>query len=162
MRRDVLVESGYRCAMPRCRATQIEIHHIIPYTVVQEHTFDNLIVLCANCHQRVTNGEIERPAVQQIKANLSVLGNRYGDLERRYLQVAAQDNLVAGAWQALPGGFELLMRNLVEDGFVLARRSVARTERELRSSLPTSFTCSHRKAEPSLIIGSPLSHSTDR
>jgi hypothetical protein len=120
MERDVLIESGYRCAIPRCGATQIQIHHIVPWADVQEHTFDNLIVLCANCHQRVTNGEIDRKAVRQIKANLSVVFIRYGELERRYLEFAAEKKMPPGGGIALPGGFELLMGNLVRDGLVAA------------------------------------------
>ena len=99
-----MIESGYRCAMPHCRETSIEIHHIVNYAKVQEHTFDNLIVLCANCHQRVTNGEIDQKAVSQIKANLTVLGHRYGELERRYLQAAGDSHIQAGGSLALPGG----------------------------------------------------------
>ena len=118
MQRDVLIESGYRCAIPHCRETQIQIHHIEDYAKVKEHTFDNLIALCANCHQRVTKGEIPRKAVLQIKANLSVLGHRYVEVEKRYLQFAADRRLQVAQGIVLPGGFELLMWNLVTDGLV--------------------------------------------
>jgi predicted HNH restriction endonuclease len=47
----------------------------------RRHTFDNLIVLCPNCHRYVTNGEIDQKAVRQIKANLSVLAHRYSEME---------------------------------------------------------------------------------
>lgn len=118
MRRDVLIESGYRCAMPHCRETQIDINHIVPYVEVQEHTFDNLVALCPNCHRRYTNGEIDRKAMFQIKANLSILSHRYGELERRYLNRQANLGPVAGSVTMLSGGLELLMANLVADGIV--------------------------------------------
>jgi hypothetical protein len=117
MRRDVLIESGYRCAMPHCREAQIEIHHIVPYAQVQEHTFDNLIALCANDHQRVTKGEIDRKAVLQIKANLSVLSHRYGDLEQRILRVFADSP--GASTIMLPGGLDILVMYLIQDGYLL-------------------------------------------
>lgn len=118
MRRDVLIEAGFRCAIPRCGATEIDIHHIVEYAVVREHTFDNLIVLCPNCHRRVTKGEIDPKAVKQIKANLSVLSHRYSELERRYMEEAADGNLTAGTGLVMSGGIDLLMRGLLEDDMV--------------------------------------------
>lgn len=79
-------EAGHRCAIPTCRATSgLEIHHIDDWAKVREHTFENLILFCANCHARVTAGEIDRRSVIAYKANLSILASRYGDLERRVL-----------------------------------------------------------------------------
>jgi hypothetical protein len=63
MPRDVLIESGYRCAMPHCRETTITIEHIDDWAKLQEHTFHNLIALCANRHLRVTKGEIDKKAI---------------------------------------------------------------------------------------------------
>ena len=65
IKRDVLIESGYRCAIPRCGQTEITIDHIDDYAKVKEHSFDNHIVLCANCHQRKTQGRIDRKALLQ-------------------------------------------------------------------------------------------------
>ena len=84
--RAVRIEAGHRCAIPTCRATSgLQIHHIEDWTKVQEHAFENLILLCANCHARITAGEIDRRAVMAYKANLSILAGRYGDLERRII-----------------------------------------------------------------------------
>jgi hypothetical protein len=127
MRRDVLIESGYRCAIPNCRETEYDIHHIVDYAVVQLHTFDNLIVLCPNCHRRVTNGEIDQKAVKQIKANLSVLAHRYSEMERRYLQATAERGVGPGMFVPVPIGFELLMRNLVDDGLVTYQKKPVMT-----------------------------------
>ena len=133
MRRDVLIESGYRCAMPHCRETQIEIHHIIGYATVQEHAFDNLIALCANCHQRVTRGEIDRKAITQIKANLSVLTHRYGDLEQRILHVFA--DAPPGTFTImLPGGLDILLMYLIQDGFL---RPTGRNSGVIMSGVPS-------------------------
>jgi len=71
LRREVLVESGYRCAIPTCRQIPIEIHHIIPWATNQEHSFENLISLCRNCHGLYERDEIDRTAMQRYKTNLS-------------------------------------------------------------------------------------------
>ncbi|MFN8368425.1 MAG: HNH endonuclease signature motif containing protein [Candidatus Kapaibacterium sp.] len=70
LRRQVLVEAGHRCAIPSCRMTTIEIAHIVPYSKVKEHKFENLIALCPNCHTRFDKGEIDKLSVLEYKANL--------------------------------------------------------------------------------------------
>ena len=49
--REVLIESGHRCAV--CGAgCPLERAHIIPWHKSREHKAEDLICLCANCHQR--------------------------------------------------------------------------------------------------------------
>jgi hypothetical protein len=49
--RQVLIESGHRCAV--CGAScPLERAHIIPWHKSKEHKAKDLICLCANCHQR--------------------------------------------------------------------------------------------------------------
>ncbi len=51
IRRQILHESGYRCANPTCRMVlAINIHHLDPVSKGGANTFDNLIALCPNCH----------------------------------------------------------------------------------------------------------------
>jgi hypothetical protein len=120
----LLIETGYRCAIPHCRETDIQIHHIEGYAVEPKHTFNDLVALCANCHQRVTSGKIDKRAIRQIKANLSVFTYRYGELERRYLEAVASAGGRAGSRIELPLGFELLMANLVQDEIVTGEEYV--------------------------------------
>src|SRR5713101_1188025 len=63
MRRKVLVEAGHRCAIPHCGSTEIDVHHIIPWETCQEHSPENLIALCPNCHRRAHKEEIDRKAL---------------------------------------------------------------------------------------------------
>ena len=63
MKRKVLVEAGHRCAIPHCNSTEIDVHHIIPWETCQEHSPENLIALCPNCHRRAHKGEIDRKAL---------------------------------------------------------------------------------------------------
>jgi len=117
LEREVLMEAGHRCAIPTCRQTPVEIAHIVPWEQIQEHTFDNLIALCPTCHTRYDKGEIDRKAMQQYKANLSVLNGRYGDLEQRVLRIFAEQPNANQIW--LPGGFDILLMNLLKDGFLI-------------------------------------------
>jgi hypothetical protein len=117
MEREVLIEAGYRCAMPRCGQTEITIDHIDDYAKVQEHRFDNLIVLCANCHLRKTQGKIDRKALQQIKAHLSTVAGRYSDLEQRVLRRFIDNG--ARMMVQLPGGWDIPLLHLVRDGLLV-------------------------------------------
>lgn len=65
--RQLLVEAGHRCAIPTCRATPVEIAHIVPWHRVQRHDFHNMIVLCPNCHTRFDRGDIDRQAMFRYK-----------------------------------------------------------------------------------------------
>lgn len=88
----MLVEAGHRCAIPTCRATTTEIAHIVPWSQVREHTFENLIALCPNCHSRYDKGEIDRQSMRMYKHNLGLISGRYGDAERRLLDVFVQNS----------------------------------------------------------------------
>lgn len=71
IKRAVLVESGHRCAIPRCGETELDVHHIVPWETCQKHEYSNLIALCPVCHRRAHKGEIDRKALLQYKAALA-------------------------------------------------------------------------------------------
>jgi len=51
IKRNILVECGHRCAV--CGVpTPLECAHIIPWSKSGEHKVENLICLCASCHER--------------------------------------------------------------------------------------------------------------
>ncbi|WP_221221203.1 HNH endonuclease signature motif containing protein [Mycolicibacterium sp. BK556] len=124
----MLVEAGHRCAIPTCRAIPVEINHIVPWATVKEHKFDNLIVLCANCHARYTKGAIDRKAMQQYKSNLGLLTNRYNSIELRMLEhfakalpfFAKEQPEIEFPRFILPGGMGLMCWYLLTDGMVEA------------------------------------------
>ncbi|MCW5230368.1 HNH endonuclease [Verminephrobacter eiseniae] len=115
LKRAILVEAGHRCAIPTCRTTTTEIAHIVPWAETHEHTFENLIALCPNCHTRFDQKrEIDRLSIKMYKHNLGILNHRYGEFERRlfaHLAVSHQRIFVVGA------GGDLLVANAVKDGF---------------------------------------------
>ncbi len=49
IQRELLFECRYLCAA-RCEPVSLEKAHIIPWSETQDHSFENLVVLCANCH----------------------------------------------------------------------------------------------------------------
>ncbi|TFD53004.1 HNH endonuclease, partial [Cryobacterium frigoriphilum] len=53
LERQIKEEAGHRCAIPTCRGTSgLQMAHIVPWEVVREHTFENMILLCAVDHLR--------------------------------------------------------------------------------------------------------------
>src|SRR5688572_19768925 len=70
LRRQVLLEAGHRCSIHTCRHTQVEIHHIIPWAQCKRHEFENLIVLCPNCHGLAESGFIDRKSLYEYKRKL--------------------------------------------------------------------------------------------
>jgi HNH endonuclease len=79
-----------------CKATEpLEIEHIEDWSIVKAHTFENMIVLCANCHGRKNTSDPHQSIKSQAKkADLMTLNGRYSDLERRSIE-AFQEALVA-------------------------------------------------------------------
>ncbi|MFF1908301.1 HNH endonuclease [Kitasatospora sp. NPDC058218] len=126
LRRQVLVEAGHRCAVPTCRQHPVDIEHINDWARVRKHEFENLIALCPTCHRRKGNGpdQIDRKALRQYKANLAVLNSRYGDLERRVIEIYAgmlRNDAVDPANMvplSLGAGSWLHLMYLVQDGYL--------------------------------------------
>jgi hypothetical protein len=137
--RRLLIEAGHRCAIPTCRAIgPLEIEHIEDWAKVRRHDFENMIVLCANCHGRKGNrrGEIDGKSLRQYKAKLALLNSSYSDVERRMLETFAQQfallrpslarsfgDKLSADWRRgfaipLPGTLRLMMSYLVKDGYV--------------------------------------------
>lgn len=74
VRREVLTEAGYRCAVPTCRTIlALDLHHILKVSEGGSNTADNLIALCPTCHRLHHNGEIPKEAVRVWKGMLVTL-----------------------------------------------------------------------------------------
>lgn len=127
LRRRVLVEAGHRCAIPTCRRHPVDIEHIDDWSTVREHRFENLIALCPTCHRRKGSGpdQIDRKALRQYKTNLGVLNYRYGDTERRLIEVFAnmpeRGKITEDRVIRLGVGSDLLLWYLIKDGYLETR-----------------------------------------
>lgn len=71
LRREVLTEAGYRCAVPTCRGIlALDLHHIEEVAKGGGNTLRNLIALCPTCHALYTRGTISRDAIYAYKTVL--------------------------------------------------------------------------------------------
>lgn len=119
LERALMLEAGYRCAVPICRmAHPLHIDHIDDYAKVLRHEFSNMIVLCANCHGLKGEGprRLDRKALRQLKASLSIVNGRYNDIERRILEHFIDSG--PDTYIALPGA-EILYGYLVKDAVIV-------------------------------------------
>lgn len=69
LRRQLLLEAGYRCSIPYCREdSALEFHHIDSDPA--NHHPDNLLVVCSNHHRACTVGRIDRKACKLLRSQL--------------------------------------------------------------------------------------------
>jgi len=74
VKRAVLTESCHRCAV--CGfGLSIEIAHIIPWFETQDHRAENLIALCANCHEMADKQKWKKKDFEAYKMNPWALRN---------------------------------------------------------------------------------------
>ncbi len=122
VKRKVLVEAGHRCAIPTCRELEVTIHHIVPWAKCREHEYENLIALCPNCHARADRGGIDRESLRLYKANLRFAHDKFSQFEIDVLFEADK-----GADIPMPPFMLLLIKRLLEVGYVVARRDPGAT-----------------------------------
>ena len=68
IRKKLTQESQSTC--PFCGEDDVstaEFHHIIPISEGGTNEFENLIYICANCHSKVTQGQIPHSEVKKVK-----------------------------------------------------------------------------------------------
>lgn len=92
--------------------------HIVPWVEVKEHTFENMIVLCSTDHFRYDSKQIPRQSIEIYKANLSMLNGRYGEIERRMLEMFVEGKKLGTNRVELAPGMELHLMYLLRDGIV--------------------------------------------
>lgn len=74
VRRDVLTEAGYRCAVPTCRGIlALDLHHVVPVREEGPGEASNLIALCPTCHALHERGTMPREAIETYKTLLVAL-----------------------------------------------------------------------------------------
>jgi hypothetical protein len=80
-KRRILIEAGYRCAVPTCRFPIAENAHIVSYAESKDHSYENLVALCPNCHTMYDSGKIDRAAIIAYKKKLLFLNEVYSRCE---------------------------------------------------------------------------------
>ena len=74
LRAKVMLRDHARCRVPGCRAAaNIEVHHILPWSMGGAHTMENLIALCDGHHAAHHRGDItiEGPAETAVITNVA-------------------------------------------------------------------------------------------
>lgn len=123
IRRDVLTEAGYRCAVPTCRSIlAIDLHHLVRVADGGENTAGNLIALCPTCHALHYRGTITNDSLYAWKGMLVALSQAFdtntieqliflnGDIENLKISgdgVLRYDRLIAAGLAA----FNVFLRN---------------------------------------------------
>jgi hypothetical protein len=78
LKRQVLTEAGYRCAVPTCRQIlTINIHHIYQIADGGGNDPDNLLALCPNCHSLYHTGVIHKDSIFVYKSILLSLSRAF-------------------------------------------------------------------------------------
>jgi type I restriction enzyme R subunit len=72
IKRDVLFEARHHCAVC-CTALPLEYAHVIPWSKSQNHSLENLIALCANCHERADNEKWGVSYLQRYKKSPCII-----------------------------------------------------------------------------------------
>src|SRR6266478_5813800 len=94
----VLMESGYRCAVPTCRIIlALDMHHIWEVSAGGGDDPSNLIALCPTCHALYHRGDISSDAIYAYKAMLVAITRAF-DVEAidklLFLESCVKDYLV--------------------------------------------------------------------
>jgi len=76
--REVLTESGYKCAVPTCRnILAIDIHHMVQVSEGGANVLSNLLALCPNCHSLHHKHIISRDSIYAWKLMLVSLSRAF-------------------------------------------------------------------------------------
>jgi hypothetical protein len=104
--REILIESGHRCTV--CGAScPLERAHIIPWHKSKDHKAEDLICLCASCHERadleqwgettlreykrrpwILRQDIKLSAVTRLRLTIDMELDQFDDSQQRFLKYA--------------------------------------------------------------------------
>jgi hypothetical protein len=108
VRRQVLIEAGYRCAVPTCRTIlAIDLHHLDPVSKGGGNTPDNLLALCPTCHALHHRGDIPAEALRVWKGMLVSLNEGINKEAKDLLLLLAMGEQERPAWYSAEGVMRL-------------------------------------------------------
>ncbi len=118
IRREVLTEAGYRCAVPTCRTIlALDLHHILKVSEGGPNTADNLIALCPTCHALHHRKEIPQEALRVWKGMLVTLNRAFDKDAMDLLLFLSMDDIP----QVYSSDGVLKFANLIAAGLVSSR-----------------------------------------
>ena len=78
IKREVLTEAGFRCAVPTCRTIlAIDLHHIVEVSDNGSNEAYNLLALCPTCHALHHRGTIPAESIKVWKGMLVSLNGAF-------------------------------------------------------------------------------------
>ncbi|MCE2972390.1 MAG: HNH endonuclease [Sediminibacterium sp.] len=78
IKREVLTEAGFRCAVPTCRTIlAIDLHHIVEVSDKGSNEAHNLLALCPTCHALHHRGIIPKESIKVWKGMLVSLNGAF-------------------------------------------------------------------------------------
>jgi hypothetical protein len=78
IKREVLTEAGFRCAVPTCRTIlAIDLHHIVEVSDNGSNEAYNLLALCPTCHALHHRGTIPKESIKVWKGMLVSLNGAF-------------------------------------------------------------------------------------
>jgi hypothetical protein len=69
VRRELLIESGYQCAICKSDAPP-RFHHIVEWSKLKHHDPAQMLAICGSCHDKISGGAIDTKAQKIIKQRL--------------------------------------------------------------------------------------------
>ena len=120
-RRRVLIEAGYRCAVPTCRTIlAIDLHHLTEVSEGGGNDETNLIALCPNCHALYHRKTIDREALFAWKGILVALNAAFDRdaIDQLLFLSMCQENYLIVSGDGLLQFSRLIAANLATDQMV--------------------------------------------
>lgn len=126
VKRDLLLEAGYRCAIPRCTAHTLEIAHIVSYEESGgDNSHENLIALCPNHHTMYDiEKKIDRKAMRIIKNKLGIINGRYNDFEQRIFRHFANNPEISEIQLSDAMENDIQLMNALQDGYIVKTKVI--------------------------------------
>lgn len=139
VRRQIYIEAGYRCAVPKCgHETGLDIHHIDGDS--DNNSPENLFLLCAVHHRMATRGEIDQKACREIKGYLSIEHILSNLSKTSFTPLPTRKKYNDAVIEALESGPKLLRAIIIGPHFLQPQWIIQRRlEREYRKSFRLSL-----------------------
>lgn len=90
VQREIFIESGHRCAICGARFP-LERAHIVSWSKSKSHKAENLICLCAGCHESMDKGDFDQKTLKEYKRRPWV--NRQHEAVRQDIQSTTEVEL---------------------------------------------------------------------
>lgn len=130
VRRELLVECGYQCAVCESDAP-LRFHHILDWANLKHHDPKHMLAVCGSCHDKIGAGQIDTKSQRNFKTKLADASIRLRRLEESLAKIPPQNT---NDWST--AAYEYLRRNVE---FAVVHNPTGDPEREY--VLPVANGC---------------------